>query len=489
MKKTLLASALMLAFSSLAVAQNFEGQAGTVADGEYEGAKIIGGWTANDDGSFVGMNSSSIINTSVIIDSMSKYNDIVGGNYSKKTKKDSVTEIASTSLLIKNAEAEGTVIGGSRYSDGQGTIKTGKTSLEIQGGKIGVQPHSGQILTGVVFAGDQFKLDSGANDGTPDGKSEIGETNLTISGGTFNSLVFGGSCVQDWYENGSGHNNGVPGALMAATVDQANINITSGKFNYNLYAGGYAEAWNGQASTSVVKKVNLNISGKGAEFIGDIYLGGLEETQTDGVSVGEATVTVKNNDKIGNLYAYSGYHHFNGTTHDYSVNKNKPVDTDLTLINVTAENIEIEEGTVTLRAEGAEGQVIVHTAFKGNEVTLSATADGAFSESINGDMEKAKEAFKFGNYDIGNVKMDEGEYLGAVYFDENGNVVKEVNAKTKALQEKITVAPQMITRIMMNDLRKRMGDVRAGEGTHGAWARYNGGQIGLEPGRQNSLYN
>ena len=470
MKKTLLASALMLAFSSLAVAQNFEGQAGSVTDNQYVGDKIIGGWKADSNGNFIGMVAN--FNSSVVINSTSEYDDIVGGNYSKTTKKDSVTEIASTSLVIQNAVTKETVIGGSRFSDGQGTIKTGKTTLEIQGGTIGVQPHTGQILTGVIFAGDQIKLDTGANDGTPDGKSVIGETNLTISGGTFNSLVFGGSCIQDWYENTDGRE----GALMEATVDQANIDITGGVFNYNLYAGGYAEAWNGQKSTNVVKKVNLNISGEDTVFNGDIYLGGLEEKRTKGVSVGEATVIVKNA-KIGNLYGYSGYHLFNNIDHDYTVNKDKPVDTDLTLINATAENVEIGKGTVTLRAEGAEGGVFVTNAQLGDGVTLLATADGAFSESINGDMQKAKEAFKFGNYDIGNIKMEEGEYLGAVYFDENGNVVKEVNAKTKALQEKITVAPQMITRIMMNDLRKRMGDVRAGEGTNGAWARYNGGQM------------
>lgn len=40
-----------------------------------------------------------------------------------------------------------------------------------------------------------------------------------------------------------------------------------------------------------------------------------------------------------------------------------------------------------------------------------------------------------------------------------------------------------LNRILMNDVRKRMGDVRAMEGTTGAWARYDGGRLsatGLE---------
>ena len=55
MKKTLLASTLMLALSSLAVAQNFEGQVGTVTNDQYVGDKIIGGWKADSNGNFVGM--------------------------------------------------------------------------------------------------------------------------------------------------------------------------------------------------------------------------------------------------------------------------------------------------------------------------------------------------------------------------------------------------------------------------------------------------
>ena len=56
-------------------------------------------------------------------------------------------------------------------------------------------------------------------------------------------------------------------------------------------------------------------------------------------------------------------------------------------------------------------------------------------------------------------------------------VEEAVNTKTEALADKVSLAPQMITRIMMNDVRKRMGDLRAAEGMHGVWARYNGGQM------------
>ena len=52
-----------------------------------------------------------------------------------------------------------------------------------------------------------------------------------------------------------------------------------------------------------------------------------------------------------------------------------------------------------------------------------------------------------------------------------------VNDKTDSLTNKVVHIPQIINRIMMNDVRKRMGDIRSAEGTHGAWVRYNGGEM------------
>ena len=75
------------------------------------------------------------------------------------------------------------------------------------------------------------------------------------------------------------------------------------------------------------------------------------------------------------------------------------------------------------------------------------------------------------------VKVAEGQVQGALVVGADGEVEQAVNTKTEALADKIALAPEMITRIMMNDVRKRMGDLRAAEGTHGVWARYNGGQM------------
>ena len=37
--------------------------------------------------------------------------------------------------------------------------------------------------------------------------------------------------------------------------------------------------------------------------------------------------------------------------------------------------------------------------------------------------------------------------------------------------------PLTLNRIMMNDVRKRLGDIRTSQGTYGAWVRYDGGEL------------
>ena len=112
---------------------------------------------------------------------------------------------------------------------------------------------------------------------------------------------------------------------------------------------------------------------------------------------------------------------------------------------------------------------------------MTLSADGAFNDATGGDVDALAEAVQVNGkpFEVegATVKLDEGTVMGAVSVGSDGAVVTQVNKKTEALAEQVTLAPQMIQRIMMNDVRKRMGDLRAAEGTHGVWARYNGGQM------------
>ena len=170
------------------------------------------------------------------------------------------------------------------------------------------------------------------------------------------------------------------------------------------------------------------------------------------------------------------------------------VDTDLQVINSTVETIDVTEGEVELRVEGVgeESVTSVNTLTLGKEVDVTMSGDGTFNDATGGDVDALAERITIKNVQIGDtesetltkgtVRLDEGSVMGVVTakINEKGEIVEKtvaVNDKTDSLTNKVVHIPQIINRIMMNDVRKRMGDIRSAEGTHGAWVRYNGGEM------------
>lgn len=163
--------------------------------------------------------------------------------------------------------------------------------------------------------------------------------------------------------------------------------------------------------------------------------------------------------------------------------------TDLTLVNSTVESVNLSKGSVTLGVED-NGIMTVNTLTLGDDVARRATADGVTNDAVGGDVN----AFLENHIKIGNgstieqlgdatVELAEGEAVGKVtgeivdgQLDEN-TVVEDVNQKSLDVTHMLGMMPRFVTRVEMNDLRKRMGDLRAVEGRNGVWARYDGGKL------------
>ena len=164
-------------------------------------------------------------------------------------------------------------------------------------------------------------------------------------------------------------------------------------------------------------------------------------------------------------------------------------------VDVDAESTLNLYGDVTLNGKttiagtlGGEGQVLLGQEDAVVTVTgatveegLQFGTTGSVTDALGGDASALKDNFIGFDEDL-SIVMQEGDVIGqtTATLTQNGTitgVTQAVNKKTEALAEQVTLAPQMIQRIMMNDVRKRMGDLRAAEGTHGVWARYNGGQM------------
>lgn len=100
------------------------------------------------------------------------------------------------------------------------------------------------------------------------------------------------------------------------------------------------------------------------------------------------------------------------------------------------------------------------------------------------DLQTLADAVAIGNTNGADVEVAIGEtdVFGAMSakVDANGQVigVKEAaNTKTEAVAKTMTLMPRIMTDMLTNDLRERMGDIRSSEATSGAWVRFNGGQL------------
>lgn len=117
MKKTLIASALMLAFTTSVCAGTterytyFEGNAGSVSEADNTGSvdRVLGGHRLTTDEAFA-----QNLNSNVVVKS-GNWNMIVGGHYFSDVADAKTVNVKSTQLTIEDATAR-QVIGGSGIS-------------------------------------------------------------------------------------------------------------------------------------------------------------------------------------------------------------------------------------------------------------------------------------------------------------------------------------------------------------------------------------
>ena len=114
-----------------------------------------------------------------------------------------------------------------------------------------------------------------------------------------------------------------------------------------------------------------------------------------------------------------------------------------------------------------------------NHTALDLTASGDVNDQLGGDVTKLRE--QVGGQAAQSVTMQEGLVRGEVtQATADAAVVVKNNTVMEATQDIATSAVLSMNRILMNDVRKRMGDLRAGEATSGVWARYDGGRLSGE---------
>lgn len=176
------------------------------------------------------------------------------------------------------------------------------------------------------------------------------------------------------------------------------------------------------------------------------------------------------------------------------------------VVNVTGDDIDVTvenmtgTGTVNLATDGTTaGKFNVEDADKNASLSVN-LMDTKLEKQLTADEINADQAKKLmanvGGKDADgknvvatSTAVPEGMVNPAFGIDAAGKT-HEASANTlmQSSLELASAAPLALNRIMMNDVRKRLGDIRTTEGTHGAWARYDGGKLSGEGGLENDFH-
>ncbi len=524
-----------VAEAALATIDSYEGKNSITTDpatGTHEEG-IVGGWFNKDSDDGITDISSTFSN----FKAEGTNGIIVGGNFAKEGNIANLNGVIalSTNNIVENCTVEG-LIGGngavsntSTHFDKLSFYNTHDTNTIIKSGTFGLKP-DGNSPESLIISGDMLKHGYSGGDGG--WMSDIDNSALTIQGGTYNAAIIGGSAIIEFY--------GSPKKAMSAEVTKATTTITGGEFNHVIVGGGFTFGGgdsNTNATTygkikSSVTEVVINIDGSGNNLTinGDIYAGGMQGTGNTSITdttysyhdntVDSASMNISNA-TVQNIYGtnagmYASYENqnlwkeifyvpldgSNGTTAE-------TVNTTLTFTNSTANEVYIPDGTVTLRSEKA-GAVDIKTLLTvKNNKAITICADGETNDALDGDVNELKglitvKEIKYlepenpsetSSTDVfagQEVTMEAGAATGEVTatFDEDGKMTSktEKQNETNAAMSDLPTINLMLTRVEMNDLRKRMGDIRLLEGDSGVWTRWDGGRLKGDAGLTNDFH-
>ena len=213
---------------------------------------------------------------------------IYGGGYANG----GTASIDSISLVLDNVDGGTNSVYGGGAVNGGGKLDVGPITTEISGGVHGAIFNGANIYTSGAnfFNAGTMELDitggtfTGAvgNGSTPrdNSSSRQGASTLNISGGLFQSIVYGGAVSFGT-------------ATTNATVASTSVTISGGTFNGKIFGGNVGQAGSKATNTVLTGNSNLTIDCSSS----DIYLNAnvIGGSMGSGIVGGSVTVTVTGN--------------------------------------------------------------------------------------------------------------------------------------------------------------------------------------------------
>ena len=270
------------------------------------------------------------------------------------------------------------------------------------------------------------------------------------------------------------------------TSSNGSINVTSSLDGIYTYQG--------VASISAGKDVTIEGNSYG---INDYYASTVAIKAGNDLSISGTTgaicaygsdMTIAANNKLtinGNIdAAYSTLDISGGA--GSAINGNVTLDADSTLtLNLggatTIDGALAADGDVAVNLNSGDATLTI-TDEANTSGTVTVSGSGAANDAAGGT--KAGLLAKVKGVEAEFAGMEEGFLYGAV--DANGNSAGPNTAIEDTL-EVATAAPLAIGRIVMNDVRKRMGDLRSTKEESGVWMRWEGGKLKGDEGLTNNF--
>ncbi len=415
-------------------------------------------------------------NTWVVIDGGKVTEAVIGGGKARITENTSHLELYAISGDTKidvNGGSIGGIVGGGwaevAQNQNNSTVSRNATST-VANTEINV---SGDATVNKLYQTDEkagLHITNAAFDGAIVGggvaayggsdttnhrysKVESGEIKINVSGGLVDGAIYAGG-VSSASERDTSNSCGEGGI---ATVKSATVNITGGTVTGNVYAGGASVALQGSSNayapgTTEIGSATIVLGGN-AEVKGDIYAGGalftvavegLDEKKEDfiaGNKVAEAKVIFDSADVK-----------FEG---------------------------EVIKGMLVevAKTDGAEStqETIVNIA---TDFSLEGSAN--FNNGFRSSNEAVERLRQYAGAGVSAFTLDPGESNNGmkVILNDKQEIVDSDPILDPKTQEFVQTAVQslMVWRNAMNDMNKRLGELRDIEGNTGVWARVNAGK-------------
>ena len=221
----------------------------------------------------------------------------MGGNYIKQPKgltdKTHEATIGDTKLTVKAVKTEYLVAGSKANNTGKGSIVNGNTTLVIEDGII---QYEADPSKGAVVGGNYIKASSPSAGMVSQTNSTVGDTSVTINGGTFGGSVYGSSFAENYAHVDT------PDMQLKLTTGNSSLQINGGTYNGHVVAGSGVTG-QGTSSTAQSAAVTINAAknktvtlGNNSILIGGDYLANRGKSEIEGntsVTVtGEGTITL-----------------------------------------------------------------------------------------------------------------------------------------------------------------------------------------------------